>query len=149
MPMPRGEAYKTELEAVAIVRSEYERAGWSVGPPLSKTEERRQGCDLLAEHAETGDRAVIEVKGWGEPLRQLDGAFCYPADINAQQHQRALHDDLWRLEIVANLSAARVASGRPERLRLSAADVRERAIPVKLAVPLDGLEYRIRDAESA
>lgn len=147
--MPRGDAYKTELEAVAIVRGEYERAGWSVGPTLSKAEERRQGCDLLAEHADTGERAVIEVKGWGEPLRRLDGTFSYPADINAQQHQRALNDDLWRLEIVANLSAVRAGSGRAERLTLSAAEVRERALPLKLAVPLDGLEDRIRDAESA
>jgi hypothetical protein len=115
--MPRGDAYKTELEAVAIVRREYERAGWSVGATLSKSKERRQGCDLLAEHADTGDRAVIEVKGWGEPLRRTDGTFSYPADINAQQHQRALNDNSWRLEIVANLSAARAGSGEPSDLR--------------------------------
>jgi hypothetical protein len=146
--MPRGDAYKIELDAVAIVRGEYERAGWSVGATLSKSEERRQGCDLLAEHANTGDRAVIEVKGWGEPLRRRDGTFSYPADINAQQHQRALNDDSWRLEIVANLSAARAGSGRAERLTLSAAEVRERAVPLKLAVPLKGLEHRISYAET-
>ena len=146
--MPRGDAYNTELEAVAIVRREYEQAGWSVGATLSKSEERRQGCDLLAEHADTGDRAVIEVKGWGEPLRRRDGTFSYPADINAQQHQRALNDDSWRLEIVANLSAARAGAGRAERLTLSAAEVRERAVPLKFAVPLKGLECRIRYAES-
>jgi hypothetical protein len=135
-------------KAVAIVRRDYERAGWSGGATLSKSEERRQGCDLLGEHADTADRAVIEVKGWGEPLRRRDGTSSYPADINAQQHQRALNDDSWRLEIVANLSAARAGSGRAERRTLSAAGVRERAVRLKFAVPLKGLEYRIRYAES-
>jgi hypothetical protein len=92
---------------------------------------------------------VIEIKGWGRPLRLLDGSFSYPADINAQQHRRALDDDSWRLEIVANLTAARAGSSRPERLTLSSAEVRERALPLKLAVPLDGLQNRIRAAGSA
>jgi hypothetical protein len=147
--MPRGDAYKTELDAVAIVRAEYERAGWAVGPTLSKTEERRQGCDLIAEHRGTGKRAAIEVKGWGDPLRRPDGSFNFPADINAQQHERALEDDGWRLEIVANLTAARDGSGRAQRLTLSAGEVRRRAVPLKLAVPLEGLEGRIKDAEPA
>jgi len=100
----RGDTYKTELEAVVIVRREYERAGWSVGPTLSKREERRQVCDLVAEHTATGERPMIEVKGWGEPLRRVDGSFMYPADIKAQQHGHALSDNSWRLEIVANLT---------------------------------------------
>lgn len=146
--MPRGDARKTELEAVAIVRAEYARAGWTLGPTLSKREERRQGCDLFADHPGNGRRVAIEVKGWGEPLRRADGSFSFAADINAQQHERALKDDGWRLEIVANLTAARVGVERPQRLTLSAEEVRRRAVPLKLAVPLDGLESRIKDADS-
>jgi hypothetical protein len=110
---------------------------------------RLEGCDLRAEHSATGDRAAIEVKGWGEPFRGVDGSFTYPADINAQQHMRACSDDSWRLEIVANLTAARAGSGRPERLTLTAAEVRELAIPLKFAVPLDGLVDRIYEAAPA
>ena len=144
--MPRSElALRTERDAIAIVRAEYELAGWIVGPALSKVEERRQGCDLVAEHPDTGERLWIEVKGWGEPFLGARGGFNYPADINAQQHGRAVDDDRWRLEIVANLAAARAGSGQPQRLTLSAQAVRQRAIPLKLAIPLDGLERQIRE----
>jgi hypothetical protein len=146
--MPRGEARKTELEAVAIVRAEYERAGWTVGPTMSKAEERRLGCDLVAEHAVSGERVAIEVKGWGEPLRRPDGEFGYPADINAEQFERSGGDG-WRLEIVANLTAARAGMGRAERLTLSGAEVRKLAVPLKHAVPLEGLEGRIREVDPA
>jgi hypothetical protein len=142
--VPRGNAYKTEQDAVRIVRAEYRSAGWQLGPALSKQEERRQGCDFFAVHPDTGERVAIEVKGWGEPLLSPSGKFGYPADINAQQYERAVGDDDWRLEIVANLTAAREGSGDPQRLTLSAPEVRERAVALKLAVPLDGLQDRIR-----
>ncbi len=90
----------------------------------------------------------MEVKGWGEPARP-DGSFSYDADINVQQLERAKRDPSWRLEIVANLTAARKGEGTVERLSLSAADVVERAKPWAFLVPLDGLVAVVDDADEA
>jgi hypothetical protein len=137
--MPRGDALKTEREAVEIVRQEEIARGWSPGPPLSKSRERIEGCDFFSYPADGGPPHPIEVKGWGEPLLTPGGSFTYGADINAQQFERARRDPRWRLEIVGNLTAARTGSGAIERLSLTAAEVIERAQPWRFSVPLDGL----------
>lgn len=49
------------------------------------------------------------------------GRFRYSQDINAEQLRRAQEDPNWRLEIVANLGAARKGLGQVERLPVTAA----------------------------
>jgi hypothetical protein len=143
--VPRGEALKIERAAYEIVRKEELERDWTPGPPLTKTEEAREGCDFLSTPPTGGSPDRVEVKGWGEPLLMPDGRFTYPADINVEQHERAgAEDQNWRLEIVANLTAARAGVGEVQRLTLTGAEVRDRARPWKYKVGLEGLENRIR-----
>jgi hypothetical protein len=127
-----------------IVREAESARGWVPGPALSKTEEARQGCDFFSQPPDGGAPHPVEVKGWGDPLLTPDGRFTYDADINAEQHQRAEHDPNWRLEIVGNLAAVRASTGEPQRLTLSASDIRQRARPWRYKVRLDGLADRVR-----
>jgi hypothetical protein len=71
-------------------------------------------------------------------------SFSFPADINVEQYDRASRDARFRLEIVANHTAARNGSGTVERLTLTADDIRARARPSQYRLPLNGLEGRIR-----
>lgn len=142
--MPRGASRDTEREAVEIVRTEESARGWSPGQILSQRAQPVEGCDFLSTPPGGGPPHPIEVKGWGEPLVKTDGSFTYPADINVEQYERARRDPNWRLEIVANLTAAREGRGSPERLTLTAAEVLERASAWKFKVGLHGLQKRIR-----
>ena len=72
-----------------------------------------------------------------------DGSFTYPADVNAEQLERAKPDANWRLVIVANLDAVIAGIGDPAVLTLTAADVVERAIGWRYRVALDGLRSSI------
>lgn len=146
--MPRRDDLKTEQEATAIVRAEELARGWTPGPPLSKRNERMEGCDFLSSPPDGGEPHPVEVKGWGESLFTPDGRFRYQQDINAEQLARAARDPNWRLEIVANLTAARVGAGSVERLTVTASEVRNRAKPWKYRVNLDGLGDRVRTVEA-
>jgi hypothetical protein len=85
------------------------------------------------------------VKGWGEPIVGSDGSILDRADINVEQLERAKADPNWRLEIVANLAAARERRGRRQRLSLTAAEVVERARGWRYHVELDGLAERVTE----
>jgi hypothetical protein len=135
-------AHRTELTAVEIVRCEEVARGWKPGPPLSKAEERREGCDFFSTPPDGGNAHPVEVKGWGEPLVGEHG-FTYPGEINAEQFRRASWDPRWRLEIVANLSAVREGTGTPQRLSLRAVDVIDNAKPSGYRFPLEGFEDRV------
>ncbi|MDA0160468.1 hypothetical protein OM076_09335 [Solirubrobacter ginsenosidimutans] len=143
--MPRSPSgLSTEREAVSVVRAEEHARGWIPAPNLSKSEEARHGCDFFSQPPDGGTPHPVEVKGWGEPLKRPDGAFTYDADVNAEQLARASRDPNWRLEIVANLTAARSGAGDIQRLTLTAAEVVRRARPWRYKVPLSGLSDRIR-----
>jgi hypothetical protein len=143
--MPRSPAgLSTEREAVHVVRAEEEARGWIPGPNLSKSEEARHGCDFFSQPPDGGPAHPVEVKGWGEPLLRQGGEFTYDADVNVEQHARASRDPNWRLEIVANLTAARVGAGEIQRLTLTAADVVDRARPWRYRVSLSGLADHVR-----
>ena len=139
--------FKTEREAMRIVREEEERAGRRV-EPLSKAREKTEGCDFLSHLPDGGPMDRVEVKGWSAPFEKVrkngDIEFSYGSEVNFEQLERARHDPRWRLEIVANLAAVRAGTGKPERLSLSGAEVAERARPWKFRVPLEGLEGRIK-----
>jgi hypothetical protein len=139
--------WKTEQEAMRIVRDEEKRAGRRV-EPLSKAREKIEGCDFLSHPLDGGPPDRVEVKGWGAPFENVrkngEIVFSYGSEVNSEQLERATHDPRWRLEIVANLAAVRAGTGKPERLSLSGAEVAERAQPWKFRVPLDGLEGRIK-----
>ncbi len=124
---------------MAIVRDEEIAREWTPGPPLSRQRERQEGCDFFSTPPGGGAPHPVEVKGWGESLFRPDGRFRYPQDINSEQRARAESDPNWRLEIVANLTAARLKTGVVERLTLTAAEVTSRAVPWKYRVPLEGL----------
>lgn len=128
---------KTETEAYEIVRREELGRGWTPGPLLSPHQQRLEGCDFFSTPPGKRPPDRVEVKGWGDPLLR-DGRFTYPADINVEQYERA-KDPCWRLEIVANLTAAREGRGEVDRLTLTGAEVRKRARPWKYKVSLDGL----------
>jgi hypothetical protein len=134
-----------EREAVAIVRQEELDRGWTPEPLLSKTQERLEGCDFFSTPPDGGPAHPIEVKGWGEPLIKANGSFTYPADVNAQQFERAQRDPTWRLEIVANLTAFLAGLGPYQRLTLSGGEVVERATPWKYTVTLEGLSGRVKE----
>lgn len=140
----RGAAGEVERHAMEVVQAE-EIARGREPRRLSKAAERREGCDLQVRAPALGPSVIarVEVKGWGGPLLGADGGFRYGGDVNREQYQRALADHTWRLEIVANLTAAQAVRGPIERLTLTAADVRERAAPWKYTVDLDGLQGRI------
>ncbi len=134
---------KTEHEAVEIVRQEELARGWEPGALLSQTQQRLEGCDFFSTPPDGGPSHPIEVKGWGEPLLAASGAFTYPADVNAQQFERAQRDPTWRLEIVGNLTAHRAGFGSYDRLTLSSYEVVQRARPWKYTVELEGLGKRV------
>jgi hypothetical protein len=137
--MPRRDDLHTEREAMAIVRAEEKARGWMPGPALSKHQEKLEGCDFLSGPPDGGPPHPVEVKGWGESLFLPDGRFRYRQDINEEQLDRAQRDRNWRLEIVANLSAAREGRGEAERLTVRPADLDGRVTPWKFRVDLTGL----------
>jgi hypothetical protein len=59
------------------------------------------------------------------------------------QMKAARCDDNFRIEIVANLTAYLAGTGPYERLRLTATEIRERAVPRLWDVPLLGKEADI------
>lgn len=137
--MPRGANKETEREAVEIVRAEEFAKGWKPGPQLAQSAQAREGCDFLSAPPEGGPPLPVEVKGWGEPMFGAGGRPIDKADINTEQMERAKADPNWRLEIVANLTAARAGRGQPQRLTLTATQVVARARPWRYRVDLDGL----------
>jgi len=144
--MPKGGFFKTELDAVEIVRQEERANGWTPAPALTKRREREEGCDFFSSPpGGAGDPHPIEVKGRSESLFWPDGRPRARADINAEQLARARRDQNWRLEIVANLAAARLGVGTLERLTLTAAEVCELAVAWKYRLNLEGLEDRVRE----
>jgi hypothetical protein len=81
-----------------------------------------------------------------QPSPLGEGQFRYGVAINAEQFERAKTDPRWRLEIVANLTAARAGIGSPERLSLTAVEVVDRARPKLYDLDLEGLQGRIQAA---
>ncbi len=140
--MPRGVYSDIEKLAVEIV-SDGERAAGNEPRLLGQHEQHLEGCDLISTPTEGGAPKRIEIKGWGEPLLRQDGLFTDPADINAEQFNRAQTDPEWRLEIVGNLSAVRAGEGQPQRLTLTGSEAVERAEPWRYRSSLDGLADRI------
>jgi hypothetical protein len=112
---------------------------------LGQAAQAREGCDFFSEPPDGGPAHPVEVKGWGEPVVDDTGAVLDKADINAEQMKRAQSDPNWRLEIVANLTAARAGTGRPQRLTLSAAEVGARSLPWRYRLELDGLGDQERE----
>jgi len=143
--MRQGGAYQTEREALAIVISEEVSKGW-VPRRFTKSQERVEGCDLVSRSPD-GVEHRVEVKGWGQPLLDARG-ITGEADINAEQMERARTDPLWRLEIVANLTAARTTGAPIERLTVTASEVATRSKEWKYRVRLDGLESRVERAQA-
>lgn len=142
--MPRGESATIEKLAVEIVRDAEVARGWQPGPLLGQHAQHQQGCDLLSTPPDGGSAHPIEVKGWGDPLLTPDGSFSFPADVNREQFERAKIDPNWRLEIVGNLTAVHAGTGQPQRLTLTASEVKGRAVCWRYQVPLDGLAERVR-----
>ena len=140
--MPRGDYDSTEKCAVDVVRKAEIAKGWNPGELLSQSKQREEGCDILSWPPDGGVAHRIEVKGWGGALRDGD-EFRYPADVNAEQLDRARSDPKWRLEIVGNIAAVRAGMGSPERLTLSGQDVVDRAEGWRYRVRLDDLTDRI------
>ncbi len=134
--MAKGAPGKIEKRAYEVVREAEIRLGWTPGPQLSQTQQKAEGCDFFSTPPGGGDPHPVEVKGWGEPLRRSDGEFTWWADLRVEQLERARSDPRWRLEIVANLTAAAAGEGQPERHSLTAAEVVERAHPWVYKVPL-------------
>jgi hypothetical protein len=148
--VPRRNDWLTEKQAMAIVRAEEVAKGWTPGPTLTPRMQRVEGCDFLSQPPGGEHVHPIEVKGWSEPLLVAvdDDAFKDLAEVNAEQLERARSDPNWRLEIVANLRAARAGTGAPQRLTLSGTEVVERTRPWKYRVDLSGLASRIRDGKA-
>ncbi len=145
--MPRGsKSYATELEAVKIVRAEETAKGWTPGPPLGQPAQKVEGCDFLSAPPDGGSGHRVEVKGWGDPIVWPDGSIRDSANITVEQFERATADPNWRLEIVANLTAAREQRGQPQRLTLTSAEIRERVREWRYRIDLDGLAERVSEA---
>ncbi len=142
--VPRGAYSEKEKLAVEIVREREIARGWAPGPLLGQHAQHEQGCDLLSSPPDGGLPSAIEVKAWGEPLLRPNGTFTYPADVNAEQLERARIDPDWRLIIVANLDAVRAGVGEAQLLDLDSAEVTKRAIGWRYRVPLGGLEDCIK-----
>lgn len=140
--MPRGAYGVIEKLAVDIVSQEEIDRGWKPGPILGQRAQHDEGCDLLSEPPNGAPPQPIEIKGWGEPLLNAAGGFTYPADVNAEQLERARNDPNWRLEIVGNLHAVRDGTGPPQRITLDAAEVVERAVGWRFRIPLSGWRTR-------
>jgi hypothetical protein len=143
--VPRRADYTTELDAMAIVRAEEVERGWTPGPTLSKAREKLEGCDFLSSPPDGGEPPPVEVKGWGESMFNGSGAFRYSQDINVEQLGRAQRDPNWRLEIVANLTAAREGGGQVERLTVRAHDLAKRVKPWKYRVDLTDFADQVRE----
>jgi hypothetical protein len=142
--VPRGDYDKTAKCAVEIVREAEVAKGWNPSELLPQSKQREEGCDILSQPPDGGTAHRIEVKGWGEPLR--DGTeFRYQADVNAEQLDRARSDPTWRLEVVGNIAAVRAGVGGPELLTLSGQEVVDRAEAWRHRIRLDGLTSRVRE----
>lgn len=135
---------RVEQLAERVVRLEEEKLGRRV-QKLSKADERRYGCDFRSTGS-GGDEHLIEIKGWGEPLLTAMGAFLYTTELRTAQWEASKLSN-WRLEIVANLTAAWENGDPPQRLTLTGADLEGRVAPMLWEVRLEGFQERIRDAE--
>ncbi len=141
--MPKGAyAVKEKLAIEVLSQAEIAR-GWQPSPILGQKAQHAEGCDVFSYPPDGGEAQAIEVKGWGEPLLRPDGKFTYPADVNAEQLQRAKRDPNWRLVIVANLDAVMAGTGEVEVLTLTSSDVIQRAVGWRYRVPLEGLQGAI------
>jgi hypothetical protein len=141
--VPKGAYADKEKVAIEVVREAEIARGWQPGPILGQQAQHAEGCDLFSYPPDGGPAHAIEVKGWGEPLLRPDGSFTYPADVNAEQLERAKGDASWRLVIVANLDAVMAKTGEAEVLTLTSSDVIQRAVGWRYRVPLDGLQSSI------
>jgi hypothetical protein len=92
--MPKGDFYRTELEAVKIVREAEEAKGWRPEPRLSVARERVEGCDFFSKPPRGGGPAhPIEVKGRGGSIFTATGALRPDViDVNVDQLNRAKRD---------------------------------------------------------
>jgi hypothetical protein len=141
--MPRGNARRTEVLAVEIIRKEEIARGWKPGPALSKRRKAEAGCDFLSTPPGGGEPEAVEVKSLGHSLLGVRDPAFLRANVNPEQVARARRDPHWRLEIVANLAAVQAGTGEIERLTLRAGDVVGRVTPAKYWVALSGMEQRI------
>ncbi|MDP8943912.1 MAG: hypothetical protein M3N16_07320 [Actinomycetota bacterium] len=144
--MPARAFHSPEREAVEVVRREEVERGWRPGRSWRSPASPSRAATSSARRPTEARPTPVEVKRSGESLLRPSGAFSYPADINHEQLERAQRDPHFRLEILANLTAARRGEGRSERLTLTAAEVVERARPWKHRVALEGLADRVRSA---
>ena len=90
-----------------LVFAEEIRRGWQPGPLLSQRRQPEEGCDFFSVPPDGNPAHPVEVKGWGAPFIDDLGRFSFPAEVLVEQLDRARRDSNWRLEIVANLTAAR------------------------------------------
>lgn len=128
--------------AMEIVLAEEAARGYDAKPVGAWAAEKKHGCDVFSMPPGGAEPDLVEVKGWGEPLRTAKGSFTYPQDIRKSQFDAAA-GRRYRVEIVANLDA-HLAVGDPyERLTLTGEMVRERAVPRLYDIPLEGLEDRV------
>jgi hypothetical protein len=88
-------------------------------------------------------RLIHRSQRLGGTAASPNGSFTYPADVNAEQLNRAKADSRWRLIIVGNLDAPLAGQGEAEVLSLTAGEVSQRAVGWRYRVPLDGLENSI------
>jgi hypothetical protein len=128
---------------MAIVLAEERAAGWAPHELGVAALEKQHGCDILSTPPHGGTPHPVEVKGWGEPFLAVRGRFAYHQDIRESQMHAARCDCHFRIEIVANLTAYLAGAEPYERLRLTAAEIRERAVPRLWDVPLLGKEADI------
>jgi hypothetical protein len=138
--MERRNDLRVERLAERVVRHEEEALGRSVHK-LSKIDERRYGCDFRSVDPD-GTEHLIEIKGWGESLLDANGRFRYSTELRTAQWKASIAPG-WRLEIVANITAAWEEGVPPERLTLTGADIDRRATPKLWEVPLSGFEEKI------
>lgn len=134
---------RVERLAERVIRLEEEAKGRTVHK-LSKADERRLGCDCRSVDPD-GTEHLIEIKGWGESLRDERGRFRYSTELRTAQWKASI-SPLWRLEIVADLTAAWEDGTPPERLTLTGLDIDGRAVPKLWEVPLTGFEENITHA---
>jgi hypothetical protein len=141
--VPQGAYATKEQLAVEVVRQAEIARGWEPTPLLGQHAQHVEGCDLLSTPPGGGPPRAIEVKGWGEPLLRPDGSCTYPADLNAEQLERAKRDADCRLVLVGNLDAVMAGTGRPKVLAMTATEVVERAVGWRYRVPLERLDFRV------
>ena len=134
---------ETEKLAMEIVRAREKERGFVPDSVLGPKAQHLEGCDFFSTPRGGGEPHPVEVKGWGLPLIGDDATVTDPADITAEQLDRARRDDCWRLEIVGNLDAVRAVGEKPQFLTVTASEVRDRAKPWRFRIPLGDLAHRV------